>query len=46
MPVRRNVERPKLAPALARRPSSEFPLSAAKKNSLKIEIGSMRKKPI
>jgi hypothetical protein len=35
MPVRRNVERPTLGPALARRPSSELPLSAAEKKFLK-----------
>jgi hypothetical protein len=35
MPVRRNVERANLGPALARRPSSEFLLSAAEKRLLK-----------
>jgi len=35
MPVRKSVERPKSGPVLARRPSSEFPLSAAEKKLLK-----------
>jgi hypothetical protein len=35
MPVRRTVERSNLGPALSRRPSSEFPLSAAEKKLLK-----------
>jgi hypothetical protein len=35
MPVRRNVETPNPGPALARRPASEFELSAAEKKLLK-----------
>jgi hypothetical protein len=35
MPVRRTVERPNLGHAFPRRPSSEFPLSAAEKKLLK-----------
>jgi hypothetical protein len=46
MPVRRNVEISELGPAPARWPSSKFALSAAEKNSLKIETGWMSKKPI
>ena len=35
MPVRRTVDRANLGPALSRRPSAEFPLSAAEKKLLK-----------
>jgi hypothetical protein len=44
MPARKIIETANLGPALSRRPSSEFPLSAAKKNSSKIETGSTRKR--